>query len=110
MKYPTLTTAQLRHNELIKLNDSYIHDINKANYINNCYYRLCALSTRLLELDNDYYTANLSYTQDLHKKEERMIDRLNNTLSAYGLKLVWFSFRPSICKDDNYTVFNYYPY
>lgn len=96
------TIADIRYNSLNRFNEAYIHDINKASYIINSYYRLCGLSNRLLILDNDERTYNTRYTTNLHAREDRHINRLNEALKPYGLCLMFFSWLPSICiKDDS---------
>ena len=98
----TYSVSDIRRRSLINFNEAYIHDIDKASYIINSYYRLCGLSNTLLYRDNDERLYNSHYTRSLHDKEDRHVERLNKVLSEYGLTLIFFSWLPSICiKDEN---------
>ena len=94
------TQAQRREKELNNFNDKYIHDIDTARKIINSYYRLCGLSYRVCELQNDEYWHNKPYTQDQEAKEARHIDRIKAYLKPYGLTLDYSGIYPSICIKD----------
>lgn len=82
--------------QLVKFNNAYINDMEKASYIVNSFNRLCGLCDTLLIRENTESLANSRYTKELEEKETRWIARLNKVLSEYGLSLVWSSHIPSI--------------
>lgn len=94
-----MTIAERRFAQLNRFNDQFIHDINKASYVANSYYRLCALCETNLYLANDERTCNCRSTALSEEREERWVNRLNGVLKEYGLKLVYFGYFPTICLD-----------
>lgn len=96
----TRSVSDIRRRSLIAFNEAYIHNLDKASYIINSYYRLCGLSDTLLYRDNDAYLHDKPYTARLHDKEDRWVIRLNKALKPYGLTLMYFSWLPSICIKD----------
>lgn len=105
MRTLKMTTAQIREARLIRFNSDYIHDIDRARYLINSYYRLCGISNRLLELDNDYYYHDRPYTKELHIKEDKAVDRLRKNLNSYGLTLTFYSWLPTITDLNGYTAY-----
>ena len=101
----TYSVSDIRRRSLIAFNEAYIHDLDKASYIINSYYRLCGLSNTLLYRDNDAYLHDKPYTNELHDKKNKWVIRLNKTLKPYGLKLRFFSWLPSICDNNDNRVY-----
>lgn len=95
-----LTQAQRRAAALQNFNERYIHDIEKAKYIINSYYRLAGLNYRVCILQNDEATCNSKYLKELEAKEEKHIKRLDVILSNYGLNIAYAGIYPTIAKVD----------
>lgn len=106
-----LSIAQLREKELYKLadiiaavntkNEVYTDNLKIAQNLMNRYYRLCGADERLLYLENDERTANRRSTQELSEQTEKRLAKLQADFKAYGLKLVYFGYMPTICYIDS---------
>ena len=91
-----MTVAQRRERQLIRFNEDYIHDLDRAKYLVNSYHRLCGLIENVFYRENDERLYNSPYTQELEAKQDRWIERLNNNLAPYGLSLCWSGLYPTI--------------
>lgn len=94
-----LTIKEMRENELVNFSTNYNIEINEARTLVNSFYRFCGLEETLLYRENDEKLCNSNYTKTLQNKEERWIKRLQNNLSKYNLKMIWFGYLPTICED-----------
>ena len=96
-----MTIAQLREKEVHRLasykNEKLTEeDLNEARKIQNSYYRLCGLSERVCERQNDERYCDSYSTHKMEEKEERWIKRLGEELKPYGLKLIYPGIYPVI--------------
>lgn len=104
-----MTIAQKREKEVRKFAEMAGQE--KAANMMNRYYRLCGMDERLLYLENDERTANRRSTADLAARRDAALDRLNKDFSAYGMKLVYFGYLPTIVYiDSTATAINAYYY
>ncbi len=100
MKQPTIK-AQINN-----FNRMYINDYETARKIILSYRRLCYLSARICDMQNDINYANSNYLKDQEAKEERRAARLNKLLDKYNMVLEYPGIYPIICykrSDDGRT-------
>lgn len=91
-----MTIAQLREKALERFTEDYIKDADKARNFVNRFYRLAGLADRLLIYDNDEYYCNKKWVNDLHNKEDKMLERLRRDLKEYGLTIRYYSWLPTL--------------
>ena len=89
-----MTIAELREKEVNKFAE--VSGMEKAKNIMNRYYRLCGMDERLLYLENDERTHDKPFTTELSAKRDKAYDKLNADLQAYGMKLTYFGYLPTI--------------
>lgn len=97
-----MTVAQLRERELDRLveyktKNPTDEDYDEARRNMNSYYRLCGLSERNLEMQNNPILCNTGRAARSEYKEMEWHKRLNRTFEdTYGLSLVYCGYHPSI--------------
>ena len=91
MKAPTLKSRIEHFNRL------YIHNQEDARKIILSYNRLCYLSARICEMQNERQYINSAYLEGQEEREERHIKRLNKYLDKYNMVLEFPGIYPIIC-------------
>lgn len=94
----TNTIKENRQKALVNFSNDYGIEYETAKTLVNSYYRFCCLEETLLYRENDEKLVNNYYTKQLQEKEERWIERLQNKLKKYNLKMIWFGYLPTICE------------
>lgn len=91
MKQPTIKKR------IENFNNLYIHNAEDARKIILSYNRLCYLSARVCEMQNDTKYCNTKYLEEQEAREERHAARLNGYLSKYNMILEYPGIYPIIC-------------
>lgn len=91
MKQPTVK-AQINN-----FNRLYINDYETARRIILSYRRLCYLSARVCDMQNNRDYINTRYLEEQEAREERHTARLNKLLAKYNMVLEYPGIYPIIC-------------
>lgn len=91
MKQPTVKK------QIEIFNNQYINDLQEARKIILSYRKLCYLSGRVCEMQNDSEYINSSFLADQEAREEKHRERLQNYLNPYNLILEYPGIYPIIC-------------
>ena len=94
MKQPTVKK------QIEVFNNQFINDLEQARKIILSYRRLCYLSARICEMQNDSEYINSSYLKDQEAREEKHCARLTKYLEPYHLILEYPGIYPIICTQD----------
>lgn len=91
MKQPAI------YKQIENFNRDYIGNYEDARRIILSYRRLCFLSARNCEMENDIRTCNSDYLKQQEAREEKHIKRLQSYLNKYNLVLEFPGIYPIIC-------------
>ena len=91
MNYPTVKK------QIENFNERYIKDLDQARKIILSYRKLCYLSARVCEMQNDSEYINSSFLADQEAREEKHRERLQKYLNPYNLILEYPGIYPIIC-------------
>ena len=78
-------------------NNQYINNPEQARKIILSYRKLCYLSARVCDMQNDSAYINSSFLAEQEAKEQNHIERLNKYLKPYNLILEYPGIYPIIC-------------
>lgn len=92
-----LTIAELRAKEVERLSE-YTGSIEVARHLMNRFYRQCGRDFRLLELENNERTCNLSWVIRDSERNLELFKMLQADFQKYGLDLKYSGVVPTICE------------